>query len=99
MASFRSVFLVCCSFLVVFFFSMDYVKKRFRYEFLVKGEVCIAFDHEDNTLKVVGPTGCATVAINKTEKEKMREQIENEVGQEIQNSLAQAGAMPSVPYN
>ena len=102
MTSFRSVLLVCVSFLVAFFFSLDYAKKRWRYDFLVKGEVCIMFDHQEDTLKVVGPTGCVTVPINKSEQQKMREQIENEVGQKIQESLGQVGTFPqtqqAAPY-
>lgn len=94
MASFRSLLLVCGSFLVAFFFSLDYAKKRCRYDFLVKGEVCIIFDHQEDSLKVVGPTGCVTVPINKSEQQKMREQIENEMGHKIQDSLNQIGTFP-----
>lgn len=89
MASFRSVLVVCITSLVVFFFTMDFIKEHFRYEFLVKGDVCIAFDHKELSIKVVGPTGCATVPINKTEEQKMREQIEAEVNKKIQTSLNQ----------
>lgn len=102
MSGFRSALLVCMSFLTVFFFGLDFIRKYFRYEFLVKGDICIAFDHQESSLKVIGPSGCATVPLNKTDEQKMREQIEQEVNQKLQTSLnqlvsAQANAVLNDP--
>lgn len=91
MSSFRSVLIICSSFLLISFFVLDFFKIYTRYEFLVKGDVCLAFDRKEDALKVIGINGCVTVPMTKTMEQKMREQIEAEVSQKIQSGLQQLG--------
>lgn len=91
MSDFRSVFVFCLAFLLFGFFSLDFLRTYTRYEFLVKGDVCIAFDRREDALKIIGATGCVTVPMSKSMEQKMREQIEAEVGQKLS---AAVGAAP-----
>jgi hypothetical protein len=71
--------------LVVVFFTLEWLKDHHRYEFLVKGDVCIAFDHKEEALKVIGVKGCISIPVTKTMEQQMREQIEAELAKKVQS--------------
>jgi hypothetical protein len=89
MASFRSVLALCATALIIGFFTLEWLKDYKRYEFLVKGDVCIAFDHKEDALKVIGVKGCVTVPLTKTMEQKMREKIETELSKKVRKGLLQ----------
>ncbi|MDR1208664.1 MAG: hypothetical protein LBJ89_04925 [Holosporales bacterium] len=92
MATFRSVLALCFTALVIGFFTLEWLKNYKRYEFLVKGDVCIAFDHQEDALKVIGIKGCVTIPLTKTMEQQMRERIENELTKKVKKGLLQAEA-------
>jgi hypothetical protein len=92
----RSTIVVCVTTLVAGFFILDLVKSYARYEFLVKGDVCIAFDRKEKSLKVVGINGVVTIPFLKTTEQQMREQIEAEVSKKIKKGLLSGVASPPI---
>lgn len=91
MASFRSILCVCGTTLIIGWFLLDFFKTYTRYEFVVKGDVCIALDRQENVLKVVGSTGCISIPMTQTVEDQMRNQIEQELTQKMQTTT------PGVP--
>ncbi|MDR2464159.1 MAG: hypothetical protein LBD36_00880 [Holosporales bacterium] len=87
MSSFRSVIVICITVLVIAFFSLTLIETNTRYQFLVKGDVCIAFDRKESALKIIGASGCITIPLIKTAEQQMRELIEADVSKKIQKGL------------
>jgi hypothetical protein len=78
--------------LVIVFFSLEWLKNYHRYEFLVKGDVCVAFDRKEEALKVIGIKGCVSIPVTKTMEQQMREQIEAELAKKVKHG--QVNKMP-----
>lgn len=97
MSSFRSAAIACITVLIVGFFTLDFLKTYTRYEFLVKGDVCIAFDRQEDALKVIGVDGCMTIPLTKTMEQKMREKIEEEVAQKLTAQQTLNVPQPIIP--
>ncbi|MDR3285665.1 MAG: hypothetical protein LBS83_03210 [Holosporales bacterium] len=84
----KSALVLCFTLLCVGFFVLDFFKTYTRYNFLVKGEVCIALDRKEDAIKVVGVSGCVSIPLTKSVEEKMRDKIENEVSEKLKAELA-----------
>ncbi|MDR0632546.1 MAG: hypothetical protein LBF84_00175 [Holosporales bacterium] len=95
----KSVIVLCAVLLCAGFFILDFLRNYTRYDFLVKGEVCIALDRKEDAIKVIGVNGCVTVPLTKTDEQKMRDKIETELGEKMQAelsaSMAKQHGMPS----
>ncbi|MDR1597969.1 MAG: hypothetical protein LBR89_03470 [Holosporales bacterium] len=78
---------MCITTLIVAFFTLELANRHMRYEFLVKGDVCIAFDRKEETLKVIGIKGCISIPLNKTPEQQIREQVEAELGKQAKKGL------------
>lgn len=87
MCSFRSVLVISATTLVLGFFSLDFLKDCTRYEFLVKGDVCVAFDRREEALKFVDAHGCTTVPLRRTEEDLLRERTERIITRRVQEEL------------
>jgi hypothetical protein len=80
--------------MILAFFTLDFIKKHFRYQFLVKGDVCIAFDRKDESLKVIGVKGCATIPLTKTMEQQIREQVEAQMAKKVKSGLLNKPVTP-----
>lgn len=87
MCSFRSVLVISATTLVLGFFGLDFLKDYTRYEFLVRGEVCIAFDRQAEAIKVVNENGCVTIPMRRTAEDELRDRTEQMVTQRVQAEL------------
>lgn len=87
MCSFRSVLVISATALVLGFFGLDFLKDYTRYEFLVRGDVCIAFDRQAEALKIVDENGCVTVPMRRTAEDALRDRTEQMVTQRVQAEL------------
>jgi hypothetical protein len=95
--TFKSVIALCIVLLCCGFFTLDFLKRYTRYDFLVKGDVCIALDRQEDAIKVVSVSGCLSIPLTKSVEDKMRDQLEIELSNKIQAELAasrQANMMP-----
>lgn len=87
MCSFRSVLVISATTLVIGFFGLDFLRDYTRYDFLVKGDVCIAFDRREEAIKIVDSNGCVTVPVRRTAEDLLRERTERMVNQRVQAEL------------
>ncbi|MDR0631309.1 MAG: hypothetical protein LBF66_01925 [Holosporales bacterium] len=89
MATFRSVLVLCATAAGVTVYTLEWIRSYKRYEFLVKGEVCIAYDHKEEALKVIDAKGCVTIPLTKTMEQEMRERLKSELTKEVKRGLLQ----------
>lgn len=86
--TFKSVIVFCFTILIICAGLYHFFDKQLRYKFLVTGDVCIAWDKKEDSLKVVGVNGLVSIPMTKSPEEKMRTQIESELAKELQATMS-----------
>lgn len=94
MCSFRSVLLISATTLTIGFFTLDFLKDYTRYDFLVKGDMCIAFDRKEEAIKIVDANGCIVVPMHRSAEEALRDRVGNDVQRRVRSELRRKAAQP-----
>lgn len=99
MVSFRSVLVACATALLIGWFVLDFFRGYTRYDFLVKGDVCIALDRQADALKVVNMDGCIVIPLTKTPEQEMQEKVEREMREKLRGRRSRAEEATEVATN